>query len=97
MNEEKRILRPKPLKSIGLLFVSILFVACGFIFIKEDPFMAWITIIFFGLGVIVFVIQLIPNSSYLKLTKDGFEVKNLFKSDSTKWSDVNSFKVGYAG
>lgn len=77
--------------------VSSSFVAIGSYLIEENPFMAWMTIIFFGLGVIVFVIQLMPNSSRLKLSKDGFELKNLFKSDFTKWSDVDKFRVGYVG
>ena len=97
MKEEKKILRPNPLKTIGLLIVSVLFVTCGFYLIDKNPFLAWMIITFSCLGVIVFSIQLIPNSSHLKLTREGFEVKNLFKSDFTKWSDIEKFRVGYAG
>lgn len=97
MKKDQKILRPNPLKTIGLLIVSMLFVASGPILIEKNPIMAWMTISLFGLGVIVFVIQLIPTSSRLKLTKDGFEVKSLFKSNFTKWSDVDRFRVGYVG
>lgn len=97
MREEIKILRPNPIKTIAFLIVGALFVVIGFYLMEENPFMAWIAIIFFGSGVIVFAIQLMPDSSILKLSNDGFEVKNLFKSDFTKWSDVNQFRVGYAG
>lgn len=97
MREEIKVLRPNPLKTIALLIVSALFVVIGFYLIDENPFMTWTAAIFFGSGVIVFAIQLLPNSSSLKLSNDGFEVKNLFKSHFTKWSNVNQFRVGYAG
>jgi hypothetical protein len=43
----------------------------------------------------VFLIQLFSNTSYLKLTEEGFEVKSLLKSHFTKWSYVEVFGVGY--
>lgn len=95
MNQEVKILRPSIIKTIALLIVSIIFVYGGIILRDENQFMAWLIIIFFGLGTIVFVIQLIPNSSYLKLTKEGFEVKSLYKTNFTKWSDIDVFTTGY--
>lgn len=95
MKEETKILKPKRLKTIGLLLISILFVILGIFLIENNSFQRWLGIIFFGICMIVFLIQLIPNSSYLKLTKNGFEIRNLFKSNYTKWSDVETFKTGY--
>lgn len=95
MKEEAKILRPKKLKTIVLLMICILFVILGIFIIEKNSFKAWFVIIFFSLGVIIFVIQLIPNSSYLKLTKNQFEIRSLFKSSYTKWSDVEIFKTGY--
>ena len=94
MEEETIILRPKKLKIIGLLLISLLFVIGAFTFIDKEPLLGWSSIIFFGLGVIVFVIVLIPNSTYLKLTYDGFEMRSLYKSHLTKWGDVKSFRAG---
>ncbi len=97
MKEETKILKPKKLKTLGLLLISILFVTAGF-FIKDNkPFIAWSSILFFGLGIIVFLIQLLPNSSYLKLTSKGFEIRNLYKSHFTSWSDIESFTTGIIG
>lgn len=65
--------------------------------LDEEPVMGWFIISFFGLGVLVFAIQLIPGSAELKLTERGFTITNLFKSHFTKWSDVESFREGYLG
>ena len=53
----------------------------------------WLGTILFGSGIIVFGIQLIPNSAYLRLTKEGFEIKSLFKKSFYKWKDVEQFEV----
>lgn len=94
MRNETKILKPRKLKSIVLLLASCLFVISGFYIVEEDILMGWVGIIFFGLGVIVFIIKLLPGSTYLKLTQEGFEVQNLFKSEFTKWSDVKIFSIG---
>ena len=61
----------------------------------ETTFMKWAGIIFFGLGTIVFTIELLPNSSYLKLTNEGFEVCILYRSHFTNWTDVTGFGIYY--
>ncbi|WP_299768469.1 STM3941 family protein [uncultured Dokdonia sp.] len=94
---ESKILRPKKTKSIILIVISILFVLGGYLMLEEKFFIGIITIIFFGLGIIIFTIQLFPNTSYLKLTKEGFEMRTLFKSNFTKWSDVKEFSTDYIG
>lgn len=94
MRNETKILKPNKLKTIGFLLISCFFVIFAFNMIKEEPLMGWIGISFFGLGIIVFIIQLLPNSTYLKLTNEGFEIRNLYKSDFTKRSDVKVFKIG---
>jgi hypothetical protein len=38
--------------------------------------------------------SIFPNSTYLKLTDEGFEVKGLFRSSFTKWTDVKDFREG---
>lgn len=41
--------------------------------------------------------QLSPNTSHLKLTEGGFEVKSLFKPHFTRWSAIEVFGVGHIG
>ncbi len=91
MNSEPKIFRPNKVKFAIFFFICSLFVAIG-IFIKDqDPMIAWANIIFFGLGAIASLVQFYPNASYLKLTDEGFEVKTIFRSNFTKWSDVKEF------
>ena len=92
-----KILKPSPFKTIILLLVSLGFVSLTPIVMNKNPTMAWVNAIFFGLCAIVLIIQLFPKTSHLKLTEEGFEVKSLFKSHFTKWSDVEFFGVGYLG
>jgi len=87
-------LRPRKLKTIGFLLIFFAFVYGGFSFMDEKTLLGWSCIIFFGLGAIVFIIQLIPNSSYLKLTEDGFEMRSLYRSYFTKWDEIKSFRAG---
>jgi hypothetical protein len=95
MKEETKILRPNRLKTIVLLLICIFFVILGIFTIEQNSFRALYGILFFSLCMIVFILQLIPNSSYLKLTRNQFEIRSLFKSSYTKWSDVEIFRTGY--
>ena len=94
MKKEPQIIKPNQLKNSILFLGCSAFVAIS-IFIKDsDPTIGWGSIIFFGLGLIVSLIRFIPNSTYLKLTDEGFEVKGLFRSSFTKWTDVKDFREG---
>lgn len=94
---KEKVLKPSLFKTAFLLIISLLFVYLGFYIMEKNNITAWFSIVFFGLCAIVFIIQLLPNASYLKLNNQGFEIKSLFKSNFTKWSDVEKFRSGYAG
>ena len=94
MKNETQIFRPNKLKNSILLLGCSIFVAIGFFILDKDPKIGWGYIIFFGLGVIVSLIQFYPNSTYLKLTDEGFEVKGLFRTNFTKWADIKDFRQG---
>jgi hypothetical protein len=42
-------------------------------------------------GVLFFAVQLLPGAVYLKLTREGFEYKNVLPAKFVKWSDVDHF------
>jgi hypothetical protein len=42
-------------------------------------------------GVLFCAVQLLPDAIYLKLTREGFEYKNIFSAKFVKWSDVDYF------
>lgn len=57
----------------------------------------WLPALFFGLGVVVFGVILLPNSAYLRVSQDGFTVCSLFRAHSYRWSDVGPFTVDRIG
>ena len=95
MKNTSEIFRPKKSKNLILLLICSAFVAIGILTLKEEPLMSWFGISFFGLGVIVSLIQFYPNASYLKLNQEGFEVKSLFRAHFTKWSDIKDLRQGH--
>lgn len=94
MSGAPKIFRPNKLKNSILFLGCSAFVAIGVFILDKDPKIGWGCILFFGLGVIVSLIQFYPNSTYLKLTDDGFKVKGLLRSSFTKWTDVQDFREG---
>ena len=93
--EKTKTLRTSKWKTFMFLIGSLLFVVSSIMLNEQNDIEGWIGTFFFGLCAIVFIIQLLPNSSYLKLTKEGFEEKNLFKTKFTNWNEIDSFRVGY--
>ena len=97
MLEDKLVLRPKPFKTIVFAVTSLLFVAGGIFMIEEEGWKGWLITSFFGLCFVTFIIQLIPGSTQLTLTQEGFTTTSLFRSHFTEWSDIEQFEVGYVG
>jgi hypothetical protein len=89
--QEQKIFYPNKLKTFFLFLVCLIFVWSSLFL--SDSSKSWTSAIFFGLGVIVFGIKLVPNSTYLKLTKEGFEIKSLYKSSFYTWNEVGLFEV----
>jgi len=91
--EEKK-LYPKKWKSILFLLLTLVFVVGGIWMILDGEKMGWFVAIFFGLGGLVFLINLLPQASYLKLNEEGFETCSMFRKHKYNWSDVGGFGVG---
>jgi hypothetical protein len=92
------VLRPRRKKWILLVFVCAGFVAAGFSMVKTaaaptDRLMGWSAIAFFGCGMIVGVLQLVPRASYLRISADGLLVRSLWRNTLYRWSDIDEFGV----
>ncbi len=75
-----------------LLVISSCFVALGiFLTSKDDLQIGWLCVLFFGLGVLVALINLLPGCSYLDLTSDGMEIRSLYRKWFVRWTDVQEF------
>lgn len=89
-------LRPSRLKTSGLLTISLIFVGTGVWMLNSNgaaPATAWLTVIFFGVGTVVFAVMLLPGASYLRLEPGGYTVCTLFRSSFYPWSTVRGFGV----
>jgi hypothetical protein len=83
--------RPRRMKMAALLAGSLVFVLAGISMLPREPIMGWLSIVFFGLGVTAFALNLHPKSSFLTLQRDGFTVSSLFRQHFVPWSSVQAF------
>ena len=88
------LFRPSRGKAVLYLAGSLCAVALGIWMAGIDPWMGWACALFFGVGAIVFVLLLRPNSVYLRLHADGFELASLLRKGTTRWQDVAHIGVG---
>ena len=91
-------LRSSRSKMLLMLSGSLAFVATG-LWLRPDhhPFSGYAVIIFFGLCAVVFCVHLLPNSSYLHVTPEGFKMCSMFRSRFIRWPDVGRFGVTHIG
>ncbi|WP_346984120.1 STM3941 family protein [Chryseobacterium sp. POE27] len=87
------ILKPGKVKNIVLLIISIGFVILGISLLDKSKLIAILNIVFFGMCFMVFLLNLIPGSSYIKIDEKGIEMKNLFRITFIPWQAVNTFKT----
>jgi hypothetical protein len=86
--------RAGKLKMLGLLGISLMFVALGAWMWVADPgmrFIAGLNMGFFGLGVLIALVSLHPRASFLTLIPSGFEFASLFRRHHFAWTDVAGF------
>jgi len=79
-----------------LIFLGVFlgFVVLGVMIARDGDIIGWIGADFFALGIPVTIVGLLPRSSYLKLTGEGFEVCTMFKIKYHRWDDVDEILVG---
>jgi hypothetical protein len=94
---EKRTLVLRPSKRRAVLYLLLclaLTVMDVFVIVGGGKVIGWFGVVFFGAGVLIFVVQLIPGASYLHLAPDGFVVCSLFRKwPVIRWEDVSEFQV----
>jgi len=84
-------LRPSPGKQLMLMLLCAAFVAVGGFLVSRGDAFGWVCIALFGAGMLVFLVTLLPGSSYLELRRDGFEMCSLYRKWFVRWSDVQLF------
>ncbi|CAD7801972.1 hypothetical protein CHRY9390_00854 [Chryseobacterium aquaeductus] len=87
------ILKPGKIKNTILLLISIGFVSMGISLLEKNLWIAVLNIVFFGFCLVIFLINMIPGSAYLKIDERGIEMKNLFRITFIPWQAVSGFKT----
>jgi hypothetical protein len=91
---ETMTLQSSKTKGLYMLLLCSLFVVIGVWMIRSGQMFGWLSVIFFGSGVLVSIITMLPNASYLKLHREGFTQVTMFRSSTFRWEDVREFSVG---
>ena len=86
-------LYPKQSQAIGLFFLCAIFVAIGIWMGVTGEWIGYLIAGFFGLGVVIFIVQLIPGSAYLRLDFEGFIFCSLYRRTTLPWSAIDGFHV----
>jgi hypothetical protein len=90
-------LRPRRTKHLLLTGVAAAFCGIGLLMIRDGDPRGWFCLAFFSLCALIFLVQLVPGASYLKLDAQGFTVRSLFRSTSYTWSEIVAFAPGRVG
>lgn len=87
-------LRPSRVKWVAILAVALAFTATGIAMTRDaasnGPW-AWFTVGVFTLFAVVAFVNLLPGASYLRLDRDGFEMRALYRRHRIGWDDVAGF------
>jgi hypothetical protein len=89
------ILKPGKIKSVLFILISITFIVLGITLLEKNMFIAVLNIVFFGICLLIFLINFVPNASYLKIDERGIEMKTLFRTTFIPWQAVSGFKTKY--
>ncbi len=92
------VLTPRPWKWLRVLAVCALFVVGGWWMAHHAPGLfkravGWSCVVFFALGVVVAVIQMIPGTTRVVMTTQGVYVKTFMRSYGYEWGDIERFGV----
>ena len=63
--------------------------------VLDSPKHQWAGTIFFGIGVPLGLLTLVPGSTYLELRPEGFLARSYFIPWRVRWTDVEAFHVGH--
>ena len=86
-------LYPKKSQAIGLFFLCAIFVAIGIWMGVTGEWIGYLIAGFFGLGVVIFIVQLIPGSACLRLDPESFTFCSLYRRTTLPWSAIDGFHV----
>lgn len=84
-------LYPSKKKAAFALPVCAAFTVAGIVLAPSEPVLGWLCAGFFGLGLLIGVLKFFGNSTYLRLTEEGLELRSLYRLTRYRWSDLAGF------
>ncbi|MBI4323076.1 MAG: hypothetical protein HY596_02240 [Candidatus Omnitrophica bacterium] len=86
--QDQLILRP-PKPPLALALILMLGLAVGGAWLAwQDKLVGWVVAVGCGFGSSLALLQLLPNSTYVRLSDQGLVMCSLFRARSLKWTDV---------
>jgi hypothetical protein len=73
------------------LLGSLLLAAGDWLLVRDAPVLGYLCSAIFGLTSLSFIVNLLPGSSYLELTHEGFTVSRFFQRSFVSWQHVHHF------
>ncbi len=90
-NQELKIYLKKR-RAVQALLLFIIFTFCS-LAVATEHWGGWILAFLGVIGGLFSVLMMTPGYNYLRLDVEGFEVKNMFKSDRYSWSDIDRIAI----
>jgi hypothetical protein len=87
------VLRMPRRKALFLFGASSLFVAIGWWMHLQAPVVGWTCIVFFGLGIPISLLMLIPGFSQLALRSNGFTMRHSWRRLDLRWDEISDLTV----
>lgn len=99
MPSETLVLGSRSRKWYWVLLGCLVFVAAGIAMIAtgDDAAFGWLSVVFFGAGIVVSCLNLFTKVSSLRVAADGLTVRSLGRSQRFGWGDVGEFHVAKVG
>ena len=94
---ETLTLHPRRFKMAFYGALCAAFTVGGVYMLKDGDHGGWFVAGFFGACTLIFLALLLPGAAYLRLTRDGFRVRALWRTHFTPWSAVSDFGVERIG
>ena len=92
-NRQTITLRPSKVSSILLLLVCSLFVVLGIWMAQTEGWIGYLCAALFALGMPIFIIKLLPGSTYLRIRDHGIIYCSLFRETVIPWDVIDEFFV----
>ena len=84
-------LYPSRRKWLLVLLVGLVLGAGGVLMLRAGEWLGWLSLVFFAVVSLTALAAMLPGSSRLRLDKDGFEVRMLFRGSRKRGAETSEF------